>query len=298
LSDLSAVVVSFNTRDLLRQCLRSLMSETRDLGAEIWVVDNASSDGTCEMLEREFPEVRLIRNRENLGFGRANNQALRRATGSHVLLLNPDAELTPGSLRSLLDSIRARPDVGIVGPKLVFPDGRPQPSVFTFPHPFLDLVVLRIPGIRRLRRFSTSPEGETDADWLLGAALLCRGETLRELGGFDERYFLFGEEKDLQLRMARLGLRRLFTPQAVVIHHKAQSVRKDPVRNFVQLYRSMDLFLALHHSRVTRRLYRGAWILGLLARRLYASLASRGTGDAKRRKYAAALRHLLAGASP
>ena len=129
MKELSVVVVSYNTRDLLADCLRSVMKETRSLDSEVWVVDNASSDGSCERVEREFPEVRLLRNEENLGFARANNQAIRSVEGEFTLLLNPDATLTEGSLGTLLATARSERDIGLVGPRLLYPDGRPQPSV-------------------------------------------------------------------------------------------------------------------------------------------------------------------------
>jgi GT2 family glycosyltransferase len=290
--ELSVIVVSYNTRDLLADCLRSVMKETGSLDVEVWVVDNASSDGSCERVEREFPEVRLVRNEENLGFGRANNQAIQRVEGEFTLLLNPDATLTEGSLAPLLDLMRRDEGVGLVGPRLVYPDGRPQPSVFTFPRPFLDLFVLRLPGIRRLSRFSPSPEQTREVDWLLGAALLCRTDVLRGLGGFDDRYFMFGEEKDLQIRMARLGFRRVYLPEGVVVHHKAQAVQQAPVRNFVEMYRSMDLYLTRHHPRTERVVFRTAWIVALAAR---AALSRLVPGRRSRRdgRDEEALRHLV-----
>jgi GT2 family glycosyltransferase len=290
--ELSVVVVSYNTRDLLADCLRSVMKETDALDAEVWVVDNASGDGSCERVELEFPDVRLLRNQENLGFGRANNQAIQRVEGEFTLLLNPDATLTEGALAPLLDCMRRDEGIGLVGPRLVYPNGRPQPSVFTFPHPLLDLLVLRLPGVRRLARFSPSPEQRREVDWLLGAALLCRTDVLRGLEGFDDRYFMFGEEKDLQLRMDRLGFRRVFVPDGVVVHHKAQAVQQAPVRNFVEMYRSMDLYLTLHHPRAERVVFRTAWILALAAR---AALSRLVPGRRRRRgdRDDEALRHLV-----
>ncbi len=266
MKELQVIIVSFNTRELLVDCLRSVLKETCGLDAEIQVVDNASSDGSPESVEREFPQVHLVRNEENQGFGRANNQAIRKATALYVLLLNPDARLTGGSLSTLVEHLQGHPEVGVVGPKIIYPDGRPQPSVFSFPHLLLDLGLLRLPGVRHWSRFSTSPGSVREVDWMLGAALLCRGDLLRRLGGFDERFFMFGEEKDLQYRMARLGVRRVFVPSAVVVHHKAQAVQQDPVGNSAELYRAMALFLSIHRSRLTSAVYRGAWVLGLAVR--------------------------------
>lgn len=296
MKELSVIVVSYNTRDLLLDCLRSVEKETEGLDAEVFVVDNGSADGSADAVEAEFPAVTLLRNEENRGFGRANNQALRRARGEFVLLLNPDATLEPGSVSALLDHIRGRPEAAVVAPRLLYPDGRRQPSVFRFPVAWRDLLLLRLPWIRRCGPFSESPERTRDVDWLLGAVLLCRSEAIHRVEGFDPRFFLFGEETDLQLRLARAGYARVFVASATVIHHKAQAVRQEPVANMLRRYTAMDLFATLHQTRRVRILYRTAWIAGLVARTLRCGLVAlvspRADVDTPTRGQLRALRYL------
>jgi len=191
--DLSVIIVSWNVRELLRTCLQSVIAET---SAEIVVVDNASSDGSADMIGAEFPDVRLIANDHNAGFGAANNQALRISSRPYVLILNPDTEIKPGAIGTLLTFIERRPNVACVGPRLLNPDGSTQSSRRSFPHvttAFVESTMLQrhvrqLPALRRFYRGDRPDDEPQKVDWLVGACLLLRRSALDEV-----RRWLSGE---------------------------------------------------------------------------------------------------------
>ncbi|MFI5268580.1 MAG: glycosyltransferase family 2 protein [Chloroflexota bacterium] len=252
---LSVVVVNWNVRELLRACLRSAIDDASD-DAEIVVVDNASGDGSVEMVRAEFPEVRLIANASNAGFGAANNQALTDSEGRYVLFLNPDAEVRPGAIGRLLAFIDQRPRVACVGPKLLNPDGSTQPSRRSFPGvatAFVESTVLQrhLGGLKALSRFyrSGQPEDEPQkVDWLVGACLLVRRAALDEVGAFDERFFMYSEEMDLCYRFRRAGYEVWYVPEAEVLHHEAASSSQDLFRRNVNFHESRYRFFRKHHG--------------------------------------------------
>lgn len=224
--ELSVVVVSWNTRDLLRACLGSVRTHLAGMAHETVVVDNASSDGSAEMVAAEFPEVRLLRNSENVGFGAACNAGMAAARGPCFLLLNSDARLVDASLGRLLGRLRECPGVGIIGPRLRFEDGRLQASARRFGT--LGTLALEELGLYkalpRRRRAEVLLGGywahdrEREADWLVGACLLVRREAYARTGGFDPAMFLYGEEVEWCRRVKEAGLAILFSPEAEVVH--------------------------------------------------------------------------------
>jgi N-acetylglucosaminyl-diphospho-decaprenol L-rhamnosyltransferase len=252
---LSVIVVNWNVRDLLRACLRSVLDDWPD-DVEVVVVDNASRDGSVEMVRREFPDVRLIANADNVGFGAANNQALAESEGRYVLFLNPDTEIRPGAIRRLLAFIDQRPQVACVGPKLLNPDGSTQPSRRSFPSvatAFVESTVLqrRLGGLKAVSRFyrGGQPEDEPQrVDWLVGACLLMRRAALDEVGPFDERFFMYSEEMDLCYRLRRAGWEVWYVPEAQVVHHEAASSSQDVFRRNVNFHESRYRFFRKHHG--------------------------------------------------
>lgn len=236
--DVSVVVVSYNVRELVCRCLDSIDAATYGLTVEQVVVDNASTDGSVELIETRHPDVRLIASDRNLGFGAANNLGFRQVRGRFVLLLNPDAELRPGALETLVAFLDRHPDVGVVGPRLRFPDGSVQPSRRRFPTLATLLIESAAPsrwwdGWPALRRFYVAdrPDDQTqDVDWLVGAALLIRREALEGIGGFDERFFMYSEELDLARRIRERGWRLVYHPAAEVVHHEGKSSEQNLAR--------------------------------------------------------------------
>ena len=223
---LSVVVVSWNTRDVLADCLASVRRHLAGVTHEAIVVDNASADGSAEMVATAFPEVRLVRNAENVGFGRACNAGMAAARAPWVLLLNSDARLVDDSLVALLDRLEARREVAIAGPRLVGPDGLLQPSAHRFGT--LGRLVLEELGLYKLlpRRHAAAlflggywAHGEErPVDWVTGACMLVRRDAFVRTGGFDPTIFLYGEDEEWCRRIRRAGFAVLFSPTADVVH--------------------------------------------------------------------------------
>jgi len=220
------------------RCLETLMLELAKLDAEVVVTDNASTDGTVEAVRQQFPKVRVIANDHNPGFGAANNQALEIASGQAVLFLNPDTEMSPGAASTLLRYLAEHPDVGVVGPRLRYPDGIIQSSRRSFPTPLTGLIESTIvqrwfphPGVLdRYYRARFSDDQTQDVDWLVGACLLARRETITAVGGFDERFFMYSEELEWCFRVRQAGWRIVYLPDAEVIHHEGRSSEQNRVR--------------------------------------------------------------------
>jgi GT2 family glycosyltransferase len=270
---LSVIVISFNTRDLLRECLQSLLAECAavegSLPAEVLVVDNASSDGSAEMVEREFlnipgraTPVRLLRSKENLGFGRANNLAIEQARGAYIVLLNSDAFFQPGALERSWELMEQNPEVGIGGARQVGPDGSPQPSARMFHSLWRDATVYfglasRFPRSRifaSLDRTWADLEQPADVDWVPGAFMIFRRALLEKVGVFDPRFFLYYEETDLCRRFKAHGFPVRYWPSIVVTHLGGQSGRSlnamSKGKQRVELWRmrSMLLYYHKHHG--------------------------------------------------
>lgn len=231
--ELSVVIPSWNTVDLLRACLRHLLAA--DLPeAEVIVIDNASADGSADMVAREFPAVLLVRNPENAGFARACNQGLRLARGSFVLLLNSDTEVAPDAIARLLAFLGEHPDYAAAAPLLHSPDGRVQPSLKRFPTLatalwFATPLERWFPDSRELRRYfmrDADQERSADVDQPPAACLLVRRSALDAVGLFDEQLWLFYNDVDLSKRMARAGLRTRYVAEARVLHHEGASTSK------------------------------------------------------------------------
>lgn len=254
--ELSVVIVSYNTSDLLNNCLSSIEAwiEANHHAGEIIVVDNASSDGTSGMLQRRFPEVRLIENSRNAGFAAANNQGIRAARGQYIVLLNPDTTIIGDAFGQLADYLKANPDIGIVGPRLIYPDGTTQSSRRRFPTRltgYLESTILQEywPDNRVVRRYymEDRPDDQIQpVDWLVGACLMARREAIESVGLLDQRYFMYSEEVEWCYRMKRNGWGVIYLPSATVVHHEgASSSQNVPQRQIhfdsskVLLYRQL-----------------------------------------------------------
>ncbi len=229
--DVSVVVVSFNTRDLLRDCLKTLSAEAGGVSYETIVVDNASRDGSADMIAAEFPGAVLVRSDANLGFAAANNRGFEKAAGRHVVLLNSDAFLKPGALPLSVEKMDRDPSIGIGGARLVGRDGEWQPSARLFPSPLNEALTISglsasRPKSRLFGRFDrtwASPDDEADVDWVPGAYSIVRKEVLDKVGFFDERFFLYYEEVDLCRRTKAAGWKVRYWPDVVVVHLGGES---------------------------------------------------------------------------
>ncbi|TLY39574.1 MAG: glycosyltransferase family 2 protein [Nitrospirae bacterium] len=234
---LSILIVSFNTKGMLEQCLQSIRRHSPSASYEVFVVDNGSTDGSPALVAERFPEVRLMANSDNRGFAAANNQALSLAKGEVILFLNSDTCLLPDSLRPLLTRLEEQPGVGIVGPTERLEAGTAYPTIC--PSPDLWFLFLSHTGLRHY--FYTNPRinpyrqiwelahrsGEPVAvDWLSGGSLMVRRRVLEEVGPFDEGYFFYMEDTDLCERARRAGWRIEYVPRGVIIHHGGGSSEK------------------------------------------------------------------------
>jgi GT2 family glycosyltransferase len=229
----SVVIVSFNTRDLLRQCLLTLRREADGVSYEIIVVDNDSRDGSAEMVAAEFPEAKLIRSRTNLGFAAANNLGFKIARGRYIVLLNSDAFLRPGALRLSIEHMNAHPDVGLAGGRLVGSDDSWQASARMFPSPLNDLLVMsglaaKYPNSRffgRADRTWADVFEPAPVDWVPGAYSIIRRSVLDQVGCFDERFFLYYEEVDLCRRIKAAKNEVWYWPDIVTVHLGGESAK-------------------------------------------------------------------------
>ncbi len=278
--DLSIVIVSWNVRDLLRQCLRSISP----FSSETIVVDNGSTDGSVEMVRAEFPGVRVIANTDNRGFPAANNQGIAVAQGRYVLLLNPDTELVGDALATMVAFADAHLDVGLVGPQLLNPSLHPpqwggkrggvQSSRRRFPTlatAFFESTWLHAPR-RLLRRYyvlDRPDDALQDVDWVVGAALMARREAIEQVGLMDEGYFMYSEELDWCRRFREAGWRVVYLPAAQIIHHEGKSSEQVVPARHIHFQTSKVRYFRKYHGPLvaeTLRLFllgNYVWQLGL-----------------------------------
>jgi GT2 family glycosyltransferase len=249
--DLSVILVNYNAAGFLGGCLESVFAQG-GVGFEVFVVDNASTDHSRQLIKDRFPEVRLIANATNAGFARANNQALERAEGEGVFFLNPDTQVRPGVFLKIARYLSRHPRVGIAGTRIVNPDDSPQSSV-----------EMRYPGGRHgekeIRRRYAIPEPDPGGiAWVLGASMAGRRDVLKRIGGFDDRFFLYGEDADICLRIRKAGYVVGFIPDAEVVHWGGESERgHHRLAVWEKKISAETRFFQKHYSRaVSRRIQR------------------------------------------
>jgi GT2 family glycosyltransferase len=256
---LSIVIVNWNTKGLLRDCLESIVLNPPQCACKVVVVDNGSTDGSGEMVQRDFSDVLLISNERNLGFAEANNQGIRAQKSRYVHLLNSDTIVLPGALDGLVRSLESSPAVGIVGNRLRNPDGTLQPSVFRFPT--VTSALLLGFGIRRVKlgdrvRHTQTNVGEEEfdygvrqeVDYMRGASLIIRRSVLDEIGLLDERFFMYGEEADLCYRAWQAGWKVVYDPEAEIIHLGGGSSRKAVPETVARRTVAVWQFIRKHHG--------------------------------------------------
>lgn len=295
LPSLSIIIVSWNTRDLLAQCLRSVqvnLASVTPREAEILVVDNASVDGSAQMIQEHFPWVHLIQNQENVGFAKANNQALRVSSGQYVVLLNPDTEAHPDALISLVSFMEDYPGAGAAGSRLLNPDGTLQPSCS--PAPTLRRETWRLFHLDALFPYASYRM----QDWLLdrarqvdvvqGAALIVRRAALDHIGLLDEGYFIYSEEVDLCQRIREAGWYIYWVPQSEVVHYGGQSTQQVAAAMFLRLYQGKLLYFRKRHGLRSARIYKLVLVAAAGARLILSPLFLLGSPTARREHLAVA----------
>jgi len=278
MTDISTIIVNLNTRELLRACLSSVYAEGSAVRNEIIVIDNGSTDGSTEMVAREFPTVRLVRNRSNEGFARPNNVGMQMAAGRYIFLLNSDAALHSGALGRLSAFLDNNPKAGGCGPRLLSPDGRQQRSVRGFPSlwtHFFDMFLMDkiFPWVRLFGRGEMSyfSYDETqDVDHVMAAAFLIRREVLTTAGALDERFSIYYNDMDWCYRIKENGWKIFYVHDAVVTHHGGTTVaalNRDFSR-FNELYDNVMLFYQKRYGRGGVVVYRLLLAAGFLIRSL------------------------------
>lgn len=261
--DLSVIIVSWNVRELLHACLRSLDRERSHVLLEVIVVDAASGDGSAEMVAHDFPWVRLIACDENVGFPKGNNVGLAAANGRYLLLLNPDTEVRAGALATMVNYLETHPQVGVVGPQLLHSDGTVQSSRRRFPTlltAFFESTWLQDAAPRAvLRRYYAQdlPDDATaEVDWVVGAALMTRREIAAGIGGLDEAYFMYSEELDWCRRIKEAGWHVVYFPAAQVVHHYGKSSEQAVTHRHINFNRAKLRYFRKYHGRLAAAVLR------------------------------------------
>ncbi|HEY52112.1 MAG TPA: glycosyltransferase family 2 protein [Caldilineae bacterium] len=267
--DLALVIVSYNTRDLLRTCLRSVYASEGDFSMHVTVVDNKSSDGSLDMVKKAFPQARAIAAPHNGGFAYANNLGLRSygfeqgaspdGLPRYALLLNPDTELPPTALAAMLDLMERRPELGAAGPKLILPDGSldkacrrafPNPQSFIYRGLGLSKLFPNSPRFAQYNLTFLHEDEEAEVDSVVGAFMLVRREAIIGAGLLDEAFFMHGEDLDWAFRIKQQGWKIWYYPAVQVLHHKGAASRGNP-RVRIAFYQAMRIFVQKHYRQQT-----------------------------------------------
>ena len=276
--DVSIVVVNWNTRDILRQCLQAVL-RTCGVTYEVWVVDNGSADGSADMVCSEFPDINLISNQENAGFAKANNQVLRICRGRYALLLNSDAFMLPDALARLVAFMDQSHNTGAVGPCYANLDGSFQASYADFPT--LTNEIIRCSGVSRLllnKHFPSHEPADSQTnravDWIPGTCLLVRVSAMADVGLLDEGYFFYYEEVDWCYRMRQKGWSVWYLSEVVVRHGLGQSSRKVSAASLWHLYRGRVRYFAKHHGSFQASFLKAMLIVHLMAKACISGMAA------------------------
>ena len=248
--DVSIIIVNWNTKKLLLDCICSIYETVKNISFEIWLVDNASTDGSVEAVKQNYPDVKIIQNKKNLGFAAANNTALEKMRGQYALLLNTDTILTNGAVENLFDFMEKNSDAGMACGQLLNQDGSKQNSIASFPgilsllcnESLLQTVFpKKFPGKRR------EYKKPVEVDSCIGACLMVRKKAMDEVGLLDKRYFFFFEETDWAYRMKRAGWKIYFVPSAEIFHLQGQTVGHN-AGSRIMFYRSRYIYFKKWHK--------------------------------------------------
>ncbi len=258
-TDLSIIIVNWNSIQVLRQCLNSIQLCQDSISYEVWVIDNASTDNSLEVLNSEFSWVKILRNSENMGFAFANNQAALNANGRYLLFLNPDTQILPTTIPTMIQYADSHPEIGCLGPRIVNSAGSHQRScwrnypglLFAFIDTFYLWKMSWLPIVKLSEYSEADLTHPCDVDHLLGACLLIPLQAWQQVGPFDDDYFLFFEETEWCYRAKRNGWRIIYFPEAEIVHYGQYSSRQLPGENLPHYYRSYIRFYKKQHPQRT-----------------------------------------------
>jgi N-acetylglucosaminyl-diphospho-decaprenol L-rhamnosyltransferase len=262
MASLAVVILNYNRADLLADCLASIYAHPTRCALEVWVVDNASSDGSAQMVRASFPQAHLIESPVNGGYAYGNNLALRaiRNAPDYILLLNNDTVVPAGAFDGLVDYLEARPEVGVVGPKLVLPDGSldlacrrsfPTPEVSFYRMTGLARLFPRSPRFGRYNLTYLDPDLEIEVDAVVGACMLLRASVVQEVGLLDEQFFMYGEDLDWAYRIKQYGWRIAYYPRVTVHHYKRAASTRRAIPSIRAFYDAMRIFHRKHYRATT-----------------------------------------------
>jgi GT2 family glycosyltransferase len=310
--DVSIIIVNWNTRDILRGCLRSVYEQAQDISFEVIVVDNASSDDSSTMIKREFPQVIFIENTENRGFAAANNQGIKIAKGRYVLLLNPDTVVLDGAVQKSVAYADDHQDVGVLGCQVWLNGKEIQQTCFSFPS--VCSLIMQKTGLCRMfprsgvfgweKMAGWNRDTEREVDVVSGMFMLVRREAIEQVGLMDEAYFVYAEETDWCFRFKKAGWKCVFTPTARIIHLDggSKSTGQIGTKMFVQEHKSLLIFYKKQRGVVSWAVARGIYIFSMLIRYgvfVALSFFQRDNNASKKASQSqAALKFLLFGSEP
>jgi GT2 family glycosyltransferase len=285
--NISIVVINWNSRDYLAKCLESIRHQRLSRDTEVVVVDGASFDGSETLVWDRFPEVDFIQSPENIGYGRCCNLGARSARGEFLLILNPDTELRPGAVGAMMAALKTQSTIGLVGARLIDPDGtfqtsstHPLPGIFNtvFDCAFIRRLVWRVTG--RSRRRSPFP-----VNVVSGACMMVRTSLFKKIGGFNPRFFMYGEDVDLCQRVRASGHEVCHVPMAEVIHHGGvSSANRGNGFSQVMIREAVDVFMRIHHGPITAFCCRALMAVSALTRLAAASAARVFSGRSSRER--------------
>lgn len=293
MTDLTVSLVTADNKKLILDCLESVYGTSTGLQIEVYVVINDSSDDSEEAIREAFPEVKLIVNRDKLGFTHNHNAVMRRSKGKYVLVLNDDTVMLDGAIKKMVDYMEISPDVGILGCKILNPDGSLQWSAgksFSHKFEYFRAGVLNgcLPFLRKRLLKSTC-----EVSWLAGACLMARFEALQDVGLFDENIIIYFEDGDLSYRMIKAGWKVVFNPQAEIIHYHGQTRRQHLGRDTFIIYKSRLYFFAKHYKSSTYHLVRGLTILEVILRSIKSWLCCFNGDKVQRRELLDAYKRVI-----
>ncbi len=256
--DLSIIIVNYNTKELLKQTIESVMDTAEQaVKYEIIVSDNGSKDGSCEMMKSSFPEIRFIENNANLGFAKANNEAIKESSGRYILLLNSDTVVKNNCLERCVSYMDRHSNIGALGCKVILPDGRLDHACKRgFPTPLASLsYILRLDRLlknnKKFGQYDMTYVGEdeiSEVDAVMGAFMIVRREAVLEVGGLDEDFFMYGEDIDWCYRIKEKGYKIIYYPEGEIIHYKGSSSKKRRFMTVYEFHRAMYIFYNKHYK--------------------------------------------------
>ncbi len=278
--DISVIIVNYNVREFLNNALISLFKSLEGYSSEVFVVDNASDDGSVELVQKNFPQVKLIANATNVGFAKANNQALALSTGRYLLLLNPDTLIQEDTFDKLIEFFESHPDAGMAGCKILNPDGTLQlPCRRSFPTPWTAFTKTfglssLFPKSKLFARYNLTyldPDATYEVDAVSGSFMMITREVYDRIGGLDETFFMYGEDLDWCFRVQQSSLKVYYVPTTSIIHYKGESTKRSNIDELNVFYNAMRLFVRKHHTGSS--LFEWFIYLGIYVRKLIADSA-------------------------